>query len=305
MRFTLGIAIAIAFAGLHAQPPQGQQPEAVKQGQALVRQGKLDEALALYRQELEKTPESVPLNNAAGVVLDLLGRTREAKAYFAKAIEAAPTPQAKAAARRAMAMSYAFDNDCANTVKYEQLVIEHWAAEKNFYQQGEIANEAARVCIEAGDLAAAEKWYKTGTALGLSEPDISAERTALWQFRWEHARARLAARRGKKGEAQQHVAAAKALLDSNPEMAKQQAVFYPYLTGYVALYTGDAAAALADFGKANQNDPFIHCLMGLAQEKLGQKEQALERYRKAAQTTAHNPPAAFAVPFARKKLAGR
>lgn len=305
MRTTLGIAITLTFAGLYAQPPQGPQPESVKQGQALVRQGKLDEALALYRQELAKSPDSVPVNNAAGVVLDLLGRTKEAKAYFAKAIEAAPTPQAKAAARRAMAMSYAFDNDCANTVKYEQLVMEHWIAEKNFYQQGEMANEAARVCIEAGDFDTAEKWYRKGTELGLQEQGISPERTALWKFRLEHAEARLAARRGNTAEAQRHVAAAKAVLDSNPEMAKQQAIFYPYLTGYVALYTGDAAGALSELAKANQNDPFIHCLIGMAYEKLGQKEQALEHYRQAAQTTAHNPPAAFAVPFARKKLSGQ
>lgn len=305
MGIKLGIAAAITIVALQAQPPQGPQPEAVKQGQALVRQGKLEDALALYRQELTKTPDSVPVNNAAGVVLDLLGRTKEARTHFAKAIEAAPTPQAKAAARRAMAMSYAFDNDCANTTKYERLVMEHWIAEKNFYQQGEMANEAARVCIEAGDLNAAEKLYREGTALGLQEPGISPERTALWKFRLAHAEARLAARRGRKDAAMKHVSEAKAILDGNPEMARQQAVFFPYLTGYVALHTGDAAAALTELAKANQNDPFIHCLTGMAHEKLGQKEQALERYRKAAQSTGHNPPAAFAVPFARKKLAAQ
>jgi len=35
---------------------------------------------------------------------------------------------------------------------------------------------------------------------------------------------------------------------------------------------------------------------------LGDKEQAREAYAKAAKTTAHNPPAAFARPFASKKL---
>ena len=39
-------------------------------------------------------------------------------------------------------------------------------------------------------------------------------------------------------------------------------------------------------------------------EKLGQKEQATEWYRKAAQFGGHNPPAAFARPFTRKKLGG-
>jgi hypothetical protein len=37
-------------------------------------------------------------------------------------------------------------------------------------------------------------------------------------------------------------------------------------------------------------------------EKLGEKEKAMECYRKASTTTAHNPPAAFAIPFTRKKL---
>ena len=71
----------------------------------------------------------------------------------------------------------------------------------------------ARVCIDAGDLDAAEAWYKKGHDLGLKEPNISPGRKDLWEFRTEHALARLAARRGNKAEAQKHVAAAKAVLD--------------------------------------------------------------------------------------------
>jgi tetratricopeptide (TPR) repeat protein len=288
---------------LGAQPPQqGQQSEGIRQAQRLLREGKLDEALGAYKQELKADPKSLPALNGAGVTLDLMGKTSEARGYFSKAIEAAPTPQAKAAARRAMAMSYAFDNDCQNTVKYEMLVNEHWIAEKNFYQQGEMLNEAARVCIEAGEFDTAEKLYRSGTETGLQEPNISAERKALWNFRLEHALARLAARRGQKDLAQKHVAAAKAVLDSSPEMAKAQAIFFPYLAGYVALHTGDPYNARFHLAQANQNDPFINCLLGLAHEQLGQKENALEHYRKAYATTGHNPPAAFAKPFARKKL---
>ena len=66
----------------------------------------------------------------------------------------------------------------------------------------------------------------------------------MWNFRWEHAQARIAVRRGRKAEAQQHVTASKAILDKDPDMARQQAVFFPYLTGYVALYTGDAKTAI-------------------------------------------------------------
>jgi tetratricopeptide (TPR) repeat protein len=76
------------------------------------------------------------------------------------------------------------------------------------------------------------------------------------------------------------------------------------LTGYVAFYSGDYKAAMEELQKANQNDPFIQCLIGSTYEKLGDKEKAMEYFRKASATTAHNPPAAYARPFARKKLAG-
>jgi len=299
--------VALTGAALLAQPggKGAPQSETVRQGQQLVRQGKLEEAVALFRQELEKTPDSPGANNAAGTALDLLGRGAEARKYFAKAIESAATPQAKAAAQRAMAMSYAFDGDCANTAKYEQQVIDYYVTTKDFYQQGEMANEGARVCIDAGDLNTAERLYKLGYESGLKQADIPPDRVSLWNFRWEHAQARLAARRGNKAEAQKHVAAAKAVLDKDAKMAEAQAVFFPYLTGYVAFYAGDYKTALDDLMKANQNDPFIQCLIGQTYEKLGDKEKAMDMYRKAATATAHNPPAAFGRPFATKKLAAR
>ena len=87
-------------------------------------------------------------------------------------------------------------------------------------------------------------------------------------------------------------------------MAKDQEIFFPYLTGYVAFYGGDAKTALAELQKARQDDPFIQVLMAQAYEQLGDREHAQELYRKAAAATAHNPPAAYARPLALKKLKG-
>lgn len=291
----------VTLALAQAPPPPPEQSESVRRAQQLVRSGNLEEALALYQAEL-KTSTNSPATLGAGVVLDLLGRTHEAKAYFNRAIELAATPVARANAQRALAMSYAFDNDCANAAKYEEMAADYWATVPDYFRQGEILNEAARVCIEAGAFDTAEKLYRRGEEAGLKEPNISPARVALWKFRTEHALARLAARRGQPDLAQQHVAAARRLLDSNPDMAKDQEIFFPYLTGYVALYSGDAKTALADLQKARQDDPFIELLMAQAYEQSGQPEKAKELYRKAASTTAHNPPAAFARPFATKKL---
>ena len=47
----------------------------------------------------------------------------------------------------------------------------------------------------------------------------------------------------------------------------------------------------------------MHCLLAMTYEKMGHQEEAKELYQKAYDlATAHNPPPAFARPFARKKL---
>jgi len=232
---------------------------------------------------------------------DLAGQYADARKDFAKALEAADSQRAKSAALRSMAISYAFERNCKAATPYESQLYETLLAQGAFYDAGEVADELARICIDAGSLDEALKWYQVGHTAGLREPKITPARKDLWDFRWEHAQARIAARRGRKADADAHVAEAKKILDrgTNPD----QAVFFPYLTGYVALYTGDYKTALADLQRANQNDPFIQCLIAQTYEKLGDKAQATTYYRKALTTSnAHNPPNAYARPLARKKV---
>lgn len=249
-----------------------------------------------------------------GARLDRQGATAQARVLFQSVIDSAGDPASKAAAQRAMAMSYAFDGDCANTVKYEQLVIAYWATREQaepqnaFYQQGEMANEAARVCLDAGNSDVAEHWYRQGAALGLKEPPPVTHAPSLWDFRLAHALARIAARRGDSTEARRQIAAARRALDSDTAVARQQERFFPYLVGYVALYTSDLPVAERELTKAiglggNQRDPFMHCLLGMTYERMGRTADARAMYQKAYDlATGHNPPAAFARPFARQKL---
>ena len=295
--------LLLAFsAALLAQPPgQQQPPEFIRQGQQLIREGKPQQALELYQEVLRTSPDSLPANIAAGSVLDLMLQGEEARKYFAKAVAVADSPEHKAGAQRAMAMSYAFERNSTQAAAYEQQVFDFYGTVNNFFQQGEMADEAARVCLDSGDLDGAEKWYRLGHETGLKEPDIKPDRQDLWNFRWEHAQARIAARRANQSEAQKHVAAAKAILDKGT--IPEQARFFPYLEAYVAFYTGDYKTALEHWKQADQNDAFIQCMLGETYEKLGDQEKALEYYRKASTASSHNPPAAYAVPFAKKKLA--
>lgn len=292
----------ILVCSLASQTPGDQDVTAslVTQGRQKLRQGEQAEALALYRKALQASPGSYQAHNGAGVVLDLMGKYAEARQHFSQAIEAAPNQETKARAMRSMAMSYAFEGDCKGAEKYEKPLHESYLAGGNFYMAGEIADELARVCLESGDLDAAYNWYRTGYETGMREPGLKGDRKDLWAFRWEHAQGRIAARRGQRAEAQKHVATAKAILARGTNPA--QAPFLPYLVGYVAFYADDYKAALSELQQANQNDPFIQLLLAQTYEKMGDRTQALEYYRKVAAATGHNPPAALSIPQARARL---
>jgi Flp pilus assembly protein TadD len=303
VRLSLALCLVAAVRAQRGGPPL---PPSAQRAQQLFRAGSYSEAEAAFRTAVADAPDSAAVYNAAGTAFDLMGKSPEARKYFQKAIDLAVTPSAKSAAQRAMAMSFAFEGDCKNTARFEDLASEYFRtaqdAPDRFYQQGELADEAARVCIDAGDLNTAEVYYAKGRDAGLKQPGIPADRVKLWNFRYEHAIARLAARRGNHAEAEKHVAIAKQLVDSMEGLKGQQQEFVPYLTGYVAFYAGDYKKALEDLQKAAQNDAFIECLIGETYEKLGDKDKAMEYYRKAAGVQGHNPPAAYAKWFTRQKL---
>jgi tetratricopeptide (TPR) repeat protein len=306
--FCLSVAACLVCgASLIAQSTENPTParqndpmELVKQGRKLNGEGKQDEALALYLQALQQSPELADAHLAAGIALDLKGEYGEARKHLARAIELA-SPEAKTQALKTMAISYAFERNAGEAAKFERQVFDAQTAAQDFAGAAETANELARISLESGDLKEAHQWYERGHATAQRKPGMTPAETDLWNFRWEHAQARIAARQGKRDEAQQHVAAAKAILDKggNPDQMR----FYPYLTGYVAFYADDYKAAIAELQNADQRDPFILSLLAQAYEKSGDKTQAMEYYRKVLASNTHNPTNAFARPFAKKKLA--
>ena len=240
------------------------------------------------------------------VALDADGKGAEARVIWQKLIDEAPDAAARAAAQRRMAMSWGFEGNCANAIKHHTMVIDYWKTRETaepqnaFYQQGEMANESARVCLDAGELDQAHHLYELGSELGNKEPEPRTHPKSLWDYRLAHAEARIDARKGKKAEAEKHVAEARRALDSDPKMAESQERFFPYLVGYVALYTGDVATAAKKFEEArsieqNKGDPFITWLLGMTHEKMGHVDMAKEYYEEAFEQAkgGHNPPAAY------------
>jgi tetratricopeptide (TPR) repeat protein len=298
--FSLILLAAVCFAQQPASvAPPGSPEDLVQQGTKLTRDGKLDEALGMYRQALDKSPDLYEAHFETGVVLDLKGDYSEAREHFKKAIDVAPA-KSKQQALRAMAMSYAFEGNGSKAEEFEAAVLNLRLAARDWVQAAETCNELARIYLESGDLDNALKWYQTGYDTARRKTDLTDADKNLWLFRWESAQARIAARRGQAADAQQHVGAAKAALDkaNNPDQMR----FYPYLTGYVAFYTGDYRTAIAELQKADQRDPLNLVLLGEAYEKSGDGAQTKEYYQKVLEINIHNPTNAFARPLAKKKL---
>src|SRR5258708_23244212 len=76
-----------------AAAPSDDAQALVKQGQKLNSEGKQDEALKLYKQALEKAPNSYEAHLESGVALDLQGENAAAREHLKKAIDAAQADQ--------------------------------------------------------------------------------------------------------------------------------------------------------------------------------------------------------------------
>jgi tetratricopeptide (TPR) repeat protein len=301
LSIVLFVAFSSAQQSVAAPPPAPGSPEEfVQQGQLLSRAGKQDEALVLYQKALDKSPNLFSAQLAAGQALDLKGDYAQAREHLAKAIDVAGS-DTKVQALRTMAVSYAFEGNAKKAEKYEKEVIDMAVALSYWTNAAEICNELARIFLESGDPGSAYKWYKQGYETAGRKSDMTDADKNLWLFRWESAQARVAARRGKAEEARQHMTDAKAALEkaNNPDQMR----FFPYLTGYVAFYTGDYKTAISELQKADQHDPLILALLGEAYEKSGDASQAKDYYAKVLEINIHNLTNAFARPLAKKKLA--
>lgn len=287
-RILATVAFAAAAVATPAVAQQGQQPA----------------------QQRAPNPRADSLRQAQR--LDADGKHTEARAIFQKLIDDAPDPAAKAAATRRLAMSYGYDGNCAKVIELEEQVIAYWvtrrAAEPQnaHYQEGEMANEAARVCHDNGFFDESERMYRRGSELGNREPEPRTHPKSLWDFRLAHALARVNARRGDAAAAKRWVAEARKALDSDAKMAAEQERYFPYLVGYVALYTGDLKTAEAELTKAQElmgNDPFQVVLLGQTYEKMGNEAKAREFYERAFEMSGgSNPPNVYSRRFTREKL---
>lgn len=304
----LSFLFAVLLCDARAQGPavqQGAPPAAaapnpiLQEAQKRADEGKNDEALALYRKALAAEPKSMDAHLGAGRALDFMGQYNEARRHYVQAIELA-TPEARAQALSAMAVSYAFESNAAEAAKFYQKLFGEQMAAGNPSGAAGTANALGRVYLESGDRENAEKWYRTGYETSKQITSLSDSARDLWLMRWHHAQGRIAARRGNTAEARRHASAlSEVLAKGQNERERPQ---YQYLLGYIALEAGEYDQAIAELEKGNLTDSFVLGLIGRAYEKKGDAEKAKAYYTKVLASPSHLVNTAFARQWARKYL---
>src|SRR5712671_4609136 len=170
--FRTFIFLLLTGASFAQQTPAPAPLDLVKQGQKLNSEGKQDEALALYDQALEMSPNLYDAHLASGIALDLKGNYAEARQHLTKAVELAPA-DAKQQALRAVAISFAFEGNANEAGKFERQVFDARLLAHDFTGAAEIANELARIYLESGDTANAYKWYRSGYETAQRKPNLT------------------------------------------------------------------------------------------------------------------------------------
>lgn len=272
----------------------------VQKGRRLVADGQLAEGLRLYEQALAAQPGLADAHLATGIALDLMGRYAAARRHLTQAIEQAP-PELKANTLSAMAISFAFERRTADAAAFYQQVFDLEQNAGRPAAAAGAANALGRLYLETGDVTKARQWYQTGYEMARRQPDEVASQLALWELRWLHAQGRIAARSKDAASARRHVEAARQLVARTPAL-KDESPTVAYLAGYVALYTGEVAAARAELAKADQGDPFNLMLQAEAAEKAGDKAAAKGYWEAILELYGHGLQHALSRPIAQARI---
>jgi tetratricopeptide (TPR) repeat protein len=299
MKFRLAAVAALLLIGVALASAQQDAASQVEGAEKLMESGDVAGGVRVLQRVVASAPRSFEARLALGRGLDLEGRHQAARSHLEEAVKLAPAEE-RNAALTALGISYAFESKPDEAARYYQRAFDADMQADDRAGAAGLANALGRIYLESGNLAKAEQWYTTGYETAKKIQGLSPEANALWEMRRHNAFGRIAARRGDKAAAARHAAAAKALLDKGGN--ENQRPFYPYLLGYIAFYSKDYRQAIAELAKADQEDPFIIGLLAQAHQRLGQKNEAAEYYRKVMATPTHNINSAFSRPLARKFL---
>jgi tetratricopeptide (TPR) repeat protein len=296
------IAVVFVAVVLMAMPAVAQKTLSaeLQDAEKLLSSGDVVGGAAALQKIVAASPEVFEARLLLGRALDLEGRHADARVHLEQALRLASDDEQRTDGLLALGVSYAFESKADEAARYYQRVLD---ADIQADERGAAAGRAnglGRIYLESGNVQKAEEWYKTGYEMAKKIPGLPAQQATLWEMRWHNAMGRIAARRGQRDAALKHAAEAKSLLDRGGN--ENQAVFYPYLLGYIAFFSKDYKGAADELLKGDQQDPFVLGLIAQSYQRLGDKARAEEYFKKVMAIPSHSINSAFARPLARAFL---
>lgn len=287
---------------LAAAGAQSPNPDAlVNQGRVLFSQGRYDEAEQLYRQALAISPRSFEALRALGVLLNFKQQFPEARTHLQRALRVAPNLTVRHQTRAALALSYVFEG------KLDEARREYEALRQQQLNDGDAAGAAAtarslgRILLENGEIAEGRRWYELGYQEWKPSPSQPESEHLLWELRWRHMQARVAAQEGRLQDARRLLGEFEQIMQKRGKLAEDNDL-YRWVAGYVAFYEKDYDQAITQLTRGNLEDPFILDLIGRAYEAKGDSTTAREYYRRVVASSAYNLQSAIARPHALARL---
>jgi len=299
-RVLLSVCLLVCAVLVTAGTALAQDPlELVKEGRKLEQAGQLEEGLALYRKAVAANPKLFDAQLALGRALDLAGDLPGGRRALQEALSVADDAN-RNAALSALAVSYAFESRPADAEKHYKQIFDGQLAAGRYEDAGATANAIARVYLEAGDAANAERWYRVGYDTAKKAATPTPAQADVLEWRWLNAQGRIAVRRGHTDAARRFAAEGKAVLDKGT--IPDQAAYYPYLVGYIEFYAKIYPKAIEELLKGDLRDVFVLGLLGQAYDKTGDPAQAREYFTKVMASASHSINAAYSRPQARRYL---
>jgi tetratricopeptide (TPR) repeat protein len=293
------VVLCVLLAGTQAPDPD----VLVRQGRTLVSQGKHDEAERLYRQAIALSPRSLEATRALGVLLNLKGQYPEARTLLQRAQQVAPTPTVRHQIMADIALSYSFEGKLDDVQRQYQQLRRQQQADGDAAGAAATARSLGRILLENGDVAGGRKWYEVGYQEWKPAEQQPQSERLLWELRWRHMQARVAAREGRIGDAKRLVTEFESIRDQRGKASEDNEI-YRWVAGYVAYHAREYDQAITHLTQGNLQDPFILDLIGRAYEAKGDNDNARQYYRRVLDSNVHNLQSAIARPHARAKLAG-
>jgi tetratricopeptide (TPR) repeat protein len=290
------IAAPMAVPAIAQKPVAAQLQDADK----LLSSGDVAGAVAALEKVVAASPSLFEARLPLGRALDLEGRHTDARVHLEQALRLASDDEQRSDVLQALGISYAFESKADEAARYYQRAFDAAVQADDRGAAAGRANALGRIYLESGNMRKAEEWYKTGYEMAKKIPGLPASQATLWEMRWHNAMGRIAARNGHRDAALKHAAEAKSLLDRGGN--ENQAVFHPYLLGYIAFYSKDYKGAIDALLKGDQQDPFVLGLIAQSYQRLGDKAKAEEYFRKVMAIPTHSINSAFARPPARAFL---